>query len=242
MKTVHSGQKSGFTLVELLVVIAIMGIMVSLAGSVLRGVGKGRSLDSGVELLESMIREAQATAVGNNTYTRLVIANSPKETTSRSPHLRLMMVQIFRKDDNAQPTDVAPKGRWVSTSAGMMLPPGVYFSPHYSTPLEWMEGSTSELIGQDTARLSGKGEVRVFYVLFDDKGRFVAPVADPLTPTRALRLVLINAKPGKGRKAHDGIVPLETDMSKRPVGAKGIVLWPRGDTSRLRTTEQVFGK
>ena len=91
--------KKGFTLVELLVVIAILGVVMTMAAGVLRDAGKGRGIESGVELLESMIMEARATAQGNDTYTRLVIVADPKDESADTIHLRYMLVQRFEKGD-----------------------------------------------------------------------------------------------------------------------------------------------
>lgn len=244
MKSFRQTCFKGFTMVELLVVIAIIGILMTMSASVLRDAGKGRGSDSGVEMLESLIQEARATAQGNDTYTRLVIANDPDDKSADSRHLRYMTVMMFKKRDNKgngyDGSSVDQDGRWSATSAGMLLPPGVYFSPYYSTPLEWAEGTSGSMIGEGTERLSNKGFTRIYYLEFDEKGRFVSPTADPLNPTRPQRLVIINARMGSGAKAHDGIVPLELDSRKRPVGAKGVVVWPTGDTSLLRTMEQTI--
>lgn len=243
MKKISPSFRKGFTLVELLVVMAIIGVVMTMAAGVLRDAGKGRSTESAVEMLESMIAEARATAQGNDTYTRLIIADDPKDTSDTSRHLRYMTVQIYEPKSNKgtyDGTDVAQAGTWKSTSAGQMLPPGVFFSPHYSTPLEWVDGAGGSMIGTDSTRLSNRGYTRVYYIEFDEKGRFVANNADPLNPTRPQRLVLINGRIGKGRNAHDGIMPRELDSRKRPVGAKGLVVWPNGDTSLLRTQDQVF--
>ncbi len=230
-------------MVELLVVLVIMAVIMTMAAGVLRDAGKGRGVESGVDMLETLVQEARATAQGNDTCTRLIIVNEPQDKSADSRHLRFMTVQMLRKEDNARGlydgTQVDQEGRWVSVSAGMMLPPGVYFSPHYSKPLDWADGTPGSMIGQETARLSGKGQTRVYYIEFDEKGRFVAPDADPLHKTRPQRLVLINARPGNGRNAHDGIVPLELDAKRRPAGAKGVVVFPTGDASRLRTIDQV---
>ncbi len=243
MKTVRTRLRKGFTMVELMVVMVIMALVMTMAAGVLRDAGKGRGVESGVDLLESMVREARATAQGNDTCTRLVIVNEPSDKSADSRHLRFITVQMLRKDDNARGlydgTDVETDGRWVSVSSGAMLPPGVYFSPHYSKPLGWVDGAAGTMIGQETARLSGKGQTRVYYIEFDEKGRFVAPMADPLNKTRPQRLVLMNARFGSGRNAHDGIVPLELDSQGRPVGAKGVVIYPTGDSSRLRTIDHV---
>ncbi len=246
MKKVHTRLRKGFTMVELMVVMVIMAVLMTMAAGVLRDAGKGRGIDSGVDLLESLVHEARATAQGNDTCTRLVIVNEPQDKGANSRHLRFMTVQMLRKEQNARGlydgTDVGAEGRWVSVSSGVMLPPGVYFSPHYSKPLDWADGAVGTMIGQETARLSGKGQSRVFYIEFDEKGRFVAPMADPLNKTRPQRLVLINARPGNGRNAHDGIVPLEIDSQGRPAGAKGVVVYPTGDISLLRTIDHVDGK
>lgn len=244
MKSFRHSFVKGFTMVELLVVIAIIGILMTMSASVLRDAGKGRGVESGVDMLESMIQEARATAQGNDTYTRVVIANDPQDTSADSRHLRFITVQMFKKRDNKNNgydgSSVDQDGRWSSTTAGMLLPPGVYFSPYYSTPLEWAEGTSGSMIGEASERLSSKGYTRIYYLEFDEKGRFVSPTADPLNPTRPQRLVLINARMGSGSKAHDGIVPIELDDRKRPIGAKGIVVWPTGDTSLLRTIEQTI--
>ncbi len=243
MKTFRTHLRKGFTMVELMVVMVIMAVVMTMAAGVLRDAGKGRGIDSGVDLLESMVQEARATAQGNDTCTRLIFVNEPNDTSADSRHLRFMTVQMLRKDENASGrydgTQVQQDGRWVSVSSGVMLPPGVYFSPHYSKPLDWADGAAGTMIGQETARLSGRGQTRVFYIEFDEKGRFVAPMADPLNKTRPQRLVLINARPGNGRNAHDGIRPLDFDSQNRPAGAKGIVVYPTGDSSRLRTIDHI---
>ncbi len=243
MNTARTRLRKGFTMVELMVVMVIMAVLMTMAGGVLRDAGKGRGVDSGVDLLETMVREARATAQGNDTCTRLVIVNEPQDTSANSRHLRFMAVQMLRKEQNVRGqydgTDVGAEGRWVSVSAGVMLPPGVYFSPYYSRPLDWADGASGTMIGQESARLSGKGQSRVYYIEFDERGRFVAPMADPLNKTRPQRLVLINARPGTGRNSHDGIVPLELDAHDRPAGAKGIVVYPTGDIGLLRTIDHV---
>ena len=246
MKTICRKIYKGFTLVELLVVIAILGVVMTMAAGVLRDAGKGRGIESGVELLESLVMEARATALGNDTYTRLVIVADPKDTSADSIHLRYMLVQRFEKGDGKDAfdgTDVAQAGKWKSTSSGVLLPPGVYFCPTYSKPLPREDGAVGSMIGQGVTSIARRGRARIYYVEFDEKGRFVAPMADPLNLTCPQRLVLINGRPGTGRHAVDGIVPRDTvreGHTSRPTGAKGICLWPSGDVSLLRTEEQVF--
>ena len=170
----------------------------------------------------------------------------PKDTSADSIHLRYMLVQRFEKGDGKDAfdgTDVAQAGKWKSTSSGVLLPPGVYFCPTYSKPLPREDGAVGSMIGQGVTSIARRGRARIYYVEFDEKGRFVAPMADPLNLTCPQRLVLINGRPGTGRHAVDGIVPRDTvreGRTSRPTGAKGICLWPSGDVSLLRTEEQVF--
>ena len=227
MKRYSRRQHGAFTMIELMVVIAIISLMMVMAANVLRDPGKGRSMDSAVDMIESLVREARATAQGNDTYTRIIIADDPSTATDRgSRHLRFMTVQMFKKSDGkgADGTDVAPKGKWVSTSAGVMLPAGVYFSPHYSRPVDWLDGEDS--LGRDSARLSNKGKTNIYYIEFDEKGRLAAPGASPGNPSRPQRMVFIYGHPGNGRVAKDGIVPASTDNMKRPPGPRALRCGP----------------
>ncbi|MFI3242681.1 MAG: prepilin-type N-terminal cleavage/methylation domain-containing protein [Akkermansia sp.] len=242
MKTAASSNRKGFTLVELLVVMVIMGVLMTMAANVLQESGKGRGVDSGVQLLESLVREARTTAIGNDTPTRIIIVDDERNTRAESGHLRATSVMMFRKTDRVKGeydgSSIERSGKWVTVSTSVM-PPQVYISPYYSRALEWTDGRDTTMIGKDSMHLPGRGTTRVYYIEFDEKGRFVSPMADPLNPTRAQRIVVMSARRGQGRKAHEGIQPLQLDNKGRPIGAKGIVLWPSGDTSRLRTLDQI---
>lgn len=246
MKTFFKKANGGFTLVELMVVMAIIGVMMTMAAGVLRDSGKGRGLDSGVDMLESLVREARATAQGNDCYTRLIIAKDEKDTSNKTRHLRYMTVQMKRKKENTNGTydgtDVAGDGVWVSTSSGVTLPQGVFFSPTYSTTVKWMDSTGGDMLGQEVTRIAGKGQTAVYYIEFDEKGRYVTPQSDPLNVTPGQRLVVISGRPGKGARAVDGVIPTDFDSHRRPAAARGIVVWPTGDISRLRTTRQVYGE
>lgn len=240
MKLFLNKTRRAFTLVELLVVMAIIAIMLTLGSTVLRDSGTGRTLDSGVALVTQLIREARATAMGNDTYTRVVIATDPNDTGKDSRHLRYLVVQkLNRSEKNYDGTSTSTSGDWVSTSSGVLLPPGVYFSPYYSHALKWADGS-GDRIGTDTARLTRNTNSKVYYFEFDEKGRYVAPTAGPTSPSQPHRIVLINARMGKGRDSHDGLIPQQLDQRRRPVGVKGLVVWPAGNTSPLRTRDQIF--
>lgn len=244
MKRSSRNSLTAFTLVELLVVITIIGIMMSLAATVLRDPGTGRTLDSGIDLITNMIQEARATAQGNDTYARLVIVDDPKDKAQNSRHLRYMVVQRLRRDTRENGTYDAStvevsNGTWVSTSSGNLLPAGIYFSPTYSRTLGWAENAGAKAAA-GTTRLGAKAKSRVYYFEFDEKGRFVSPGAGPSSPSQPQRVVLIRARRGTGRHSIDGLVPLQLDSKRRPVGAKGIVIWPSGYTTPMRTQEQVF--
>ena len=245
MKHFRNKAAKGFTLIELLVVVTIIGVMMALAANVLRDPGRGRNITSGVQMLENMIQEARATAIGNDTYTRVVIACDEKDTSSDSIHLRYITVQKLTRDDaenrKYDGTDVRREGEWVSTSSGSFLPPGVYFSPTYSRELQWMEHARDTMLEMDdNARISGHGKAVVYYIEFDEKGRFVTPETKPGEPSRPRRLVLITGRIGSGRNSVDGIEPSRTDEKGRPAEAKGLVLWPSGNYSIMMTPEQVY--
>ena len=244
MKKFSPRSSAAFTLVELLVVVTIIGIMMSLASTVLRDPGRGRTLDSALDLITNMIQEARATAQGNDTYARLVIADDPKDTAPNSRHLRYMVVQRLKRTSmengsyDASGVDTS-NGTWVSTSAGSLLPSGIYFSPTYSRTLGWAENAGAK-VAATTTRLGAKAKSRVYYFEFDEKGRFVSPGSGPSAPSQPQRIVLIHAHRGTGRNSIDGLVPLQLDSHRRPVGARGIVVWPSGYTTPMRTQEQVF--
>ncbi len=245
MKSFRNKVTKGFTLVELLVVMAIIGAMMALAANVLRDPGRGRNISSGVQMLENMIQEARATAIGNDTYTRVIIACDEKDSSSDSIHLRYITVQKLVRDENENRrydgTDVRREGEWESTSSGAFLPAGVYFSPSYSLELQWMEHARDTLLEvDDSARISGLGRAMVYYIEFDEKGRFVTPETKPGEPSRPRRLVLITGRLGNGRHSVDGVDPVNTDDKGRPAVAKGLVLWPSGNYSVMMTPEQVY--
>ncbi len=243
MNTHPTKKRNAFTLIEMLVVITIMGILMVMAASVLDDVGKGRSVDSAVSQLEGLLEEAKATAYGNDTSTRVIIVEDEGDMTASSKHLRYAAVMMLRKKDKSDGkydgSDVSTEGRWRSTSAGITFPNGVFFSPELSKPLEWAEQGDEEMMGYDLMNIAGLGAVNVYYFEFDEKGRFVSPLADPRNPTAPQRIVVMEASRSKSSKAKNGIIPIKTDSKGRPIGAKGLVLWPSGDTSRLRTLDQI---
>ncbi|MBR5875327.1 MAG: prepilin-type N-terminal cleavage/methylation domain-containing protein [Akkermansia sp.] len=245
MKSFRKRAVRGFTLVELLVVIAIIGVMLSLAANVLQDPGKGRNVTSGVQIMQNMIQEARATAIGNDTCARVVIACDEDDSSKDSIHLRYVTVQMYVRDTTENRkydgTDVVRKGEWVSTSSGTFLPSGVYFSPTYSRELQWMENARDTPLEQDTeARLSGHGMATVYYIEFDEKGRFVTPDTKPGEPSRARRLVVIAGMRSERNGNIDGVLPSRLDKDGNPAEARGIVLWPSGNISVMKTIEQVY--
>ena len=244
MKSFRHRVARGFTLVELLVVIAIIGVMLSLAANVLQNPGKDKNVTSGVQILQGMIQEARATAIGNDTYARVVIACDEDNSSKDSVHLRYVTVQKYQRDPNENltydGTDTVRRGEWVSTSSGTFFPNGVYFSPTYSSELMWMPGATGTELQKDSARLSGHGQATVYYIEFDEKGRFVTPDTRPGENSCARRLVVIAGTRSNRNGNVDGIVPSRVDAEGRPAEARGLVLWPSGNTSVMKTTEQIY--
>lgn len=242
-KTVFNQVKRGFTLVELLVVMVIMGVLMTMAASVLQSAGKGRGMETAVQQLESLIREARATAIGNDCPTRIVIVNDERDASPQSGHLRSLSVMMYRTTERAageyDASSLTRGGKW-RTISNINLAPGVYFSPHYSRPLEWSDDVKDEsMLGQDSMTLPGMGTTRVYYIEFDEKGRFVSPSADPINVTGPQRVVLMTGERSKAKGSYDGIKAKNLDNRGRPAGAKGVVIWPTGDTSRLRTMDQI---
>ncbi len=245
MKHFRNKAARGFTLVELLVVIAIIGLMMSLAASVLQDPGKGRNVTSGVQMVHNMIQEARATAIGNDTCARVIIACDENDTSRDSIHLRYMTVQMYVRDaaENRKydGTDVVRRGEWVSTSSGNFLPNGVYFCPTYSKELMWMDNARDTPLEQDDeARLAGHGLATVYYIEFDEKGRFVTPDTKPGEPSRARRLVVFAGHRSARANSVDGIIPTKLDKEGRPAEVSGLVLWPSGNISMMKTKEQVY--
>lgn len=254
MKNNISRTPKGFTLIEVLVVITIMVVLMTMAGSVLNNMGKGKSIQAGVEQLDSFIREAQATAIGNDTLTRVVFINDEANNSRDSKHLRMIGVMRLRQDERElrsgkngsqkgggyDGTVSRAKGVWVSTSRLQELPANVYFSPKYSTPLEWSDDADGgSMLGNDLMSFAGLGSKNVYYMEFDEKGRFVAPMASPENGTAPQRVVLIEGKRSTSSRAENGIEPKSLDEAGRPNGARGLVLWPNGNVSRLRTLDQI---
>ncbi len=238
MQISESKKKQGFTLIELLVVIAIMAIMLTLIATVLRNAGSSKGLAGGIEQLDSMVREARMAATGNNTYSRLVIVTDPSDTSADSKHLRYMTVMIL---DDSENKDVyegqgSDSGNWVATSRGSFLPKGIYFSPKYSTPLD--KDTAESTGGSDTIssrtgnfRITGAANKMAYYIEFDPQGRMTFPGQ----PTR---LVLVNGERSKSLGSDEGILA-KPMANGRPIQSGGVVVWPHGTTSRLKTLDQI---
>lgn len=252
MKQSFSSGKKGFTLVELLVVMAIMAILMCMAGNVLRNSGSGRGIESGLSILESVVEEARATAMGNDTHTRIMFISDPDDQSADSKHLRYIVVQKFERKDNKtyDGSSVTRNGDWKKTSDAM-LPPGVFFSPEFSVakdpaPRKGRKGGSvdTNLIARGNFRLPSRGQVETYYVEFDEKGRLVGPDTTVDNRPGALLLVLISGRLGDKRdsRATYAVVPSSVDSKKHPIGAKGIQIAPHGEVSILRTEEQVYGK
>ncbi len=236
-------RKKGFTLVEMIVVIAILSILMTFASNLLQDIGQGRSVDTAIAELENMLEEAKQTAVGNDTSTRVVIVDDPNDTSASSKHLRYAVVVMLHKTDKSRGsydgTEIGTRGIWKSVSKGRSFPKGVYFSPSHSIPLEWAEEDGKTALGHDFMQLASVGKTNVYYVEFDEKGRFVGQDADPEFGTPPLRLVVMKAIRTNDKKYPDAIRPVSVDNEGRPLSAKGVVLYPTGHNVRMRTRDQI---
>ncbi len=226
----------GFTLIELIVVIAIMVSMMALAANMMRGGGKGQGLQTAVEMVDGMVQEARLSAMGKGTWSRLIVISTPND---QARNMRSMGILTRH-----------PKtGKWSLENRLQTLPAGFYVSPTYSTALETaavpdksdskskMKGGKKaakktgfgSADGQDAGKLPGyKDLVEYYFIEFDEEGRMSQP-------KEATRLVVVAGSAG------DGTGERPTPMANgKPGMAGGVVVYPKGNVSRLRTDEQVI--
>lgn len=211
----------GFTLVELIVVITIMVSMMALAANMLRGGGKGHGLQSAVEMVDSLVQEARLDAMGKGTWSRLIIVSTPDDASRNMRSLGIM---------SKNPRT----GKWRLVNRLQTLPDGFYISPTYSTLLEDVKKIKGEKTiirkfadGKDTVKLQGNKMTDIYYIEFDEEGR----MSQPNAPTR---LVVVAGSAGDGKDERP------TPMTDgKPGMAGGIVIYPKGNISRLKTMEQV---
>ncbi len=128
-------------------------------------------------------------------------------------------------------------GKWHLVNRLQTLPAGFYVSPAYSTLLEGSKKARGEKStardfasrdGQDTVNLPGNGMTDIYFIEFDEEGR----MSQPNAPTR---LVVVAGSAGNGKEERP--TPM---VDGKPGLAGGIVIYPKGNISRLRTTEQVI--
>ena len=128
-------------------------------------------------------------------------------------------------------------GKWHLVNRLQTLPAGFYVSPTYSTLLEGAKKARGEKStardfasrdGQDTVNLPGNRMTDIYFIEFDEEGR----MSQPNAPTR---LVVVAGSAGNGKEERP--TPM---VDGKPGLAGGIVIYPKGNISRLRTTEQVI--
>lgn len=208
-------------MVELIVVITIMVSMMALAANMLRGGGKGHGLQSAVEMVDSLVQEARLDAMGKGSWSRLIIVSTPDDASRNMRSLGIM---------SKNPRT----GKWCLVNRLQTLPDGFYISPTYSTLLEDVKKIKGEKTiirkftdGQDTVKLQGNKMTDIYYIEFDEEGR----MSQPNAPTR---LVVVAGSAGDGKDERP------TPMTDgKPGMAGGIVIYPKGNISRLKTMEQV---
>lgn len=254
MRSFRRKSARGFTLIELLVVLAIIGAMLVLAKNVFLSPGKDQRINTGVQTIINAIDEARATAIGNDTCTRVVIICDENGVLPESYNLRRVVIQKFEHDvdknnlyDGSQ---VKREGEWRDLSnEPMFLPEGVFFSADYSTELSWAsKGKDNKakkgkpldideeiVVTRREGKKNVKETVKGYYFEFDEKGRYVTANTEPGTPTSPRRLVLV-----AGRLSDGTIIPSDTDDRGRPSEVGGVVIWPSGTYTLMRTDEQVY--
>ena len=219
-----SGSK-GFTLVELIVVITIIVAMMALAANMLRGGGRGHGLQSAVEMVDGLVQEARLDAMGKGTWSRLIIVSTP-DNEDRN----MRTLGVMSKNPRTE--------KWHLVNRLQTLPDGFYISPAYSTLLGGSKKKSGDeksvarnfasRDGQDDVNLPGNGLTSIYFIEFDEEGR----MSQPNAPTR---LVVVAGSAGDGKEERP--TPM---VNGKPGMAGGIVIYPKGNISRLRTMEQVI--
>lgn len=242
-----SNQSPAFTLIELLVVIAIMAIMLAIGANMLRNTGKRQGMESAIQTLDDMIKEARNEAMARATWTRLVIASEPANDSPTSRNMRYMAIAFKEIRQADQYTTHAQTGDWKLTRNGQFLPAGFYLSIDYCTPIIPESNVDDIRVSKPVPlkdcftdmRITNKkvsdndGKTEIFYIEFDPHGR----MSTPNVPTR---LVIIEGTPDSTKEF--GVRPKTTDKNKLPLAAGGLVIWIKGTTSTLKGREQMFGE
>ena len=201
----------GFTLVELIVVITIMVAMMALAASMLRGGGRGQGLQAAVEMVDGMVQEARLDAMGKGTWSRLIIVSTPDDEARN-----MRTLGVMSKNTRT--------GKWHLVNRLQTLLEGAKKARgEKSTARDFASRD-----GQDTVNLPGNRMTDIYFIEFDEEGR----MSQPNAPTR---LVVVAGSAGNGKEERP--TPM---VDGKPGLAGGIVIYPKGNISRLRTTEQVI--
>lgn len=176
-------------------------------------------------MVDGMVQEARLDAMGKGTWSRLIIVSTPDDASRN-----MRTLGVMSKNTRT--------GKWHLVNRLQTLPAGFYISPTYSTLLEGSGKSRAKSTyksfssrdGQDTVNLPGNGltDIYFYFIEFDEEGR----MSQPNAPTR---LVVVSGSAGDGKEERPS--PM-TDG--KPGLAGGIVIYPKGNISRLRTDEQVI--
>lgn len=123
---------------------------------------------------------------------------------------------------------------WKMPSKGITFPDTVYFSEEYSTILKNTEETSfaAPITSKKAfAQVTGGAPLECYYIEFDNMGRMT-------WPRGATRIVLMNGGPVTGEPGK--IQPVPRDKEGRPEQVGGLVVFPKGQTSRLRNKAQIF--
>lgn len=142
-KTHHA--KKGFTLIELIAVIAIMAVLGGVIMAGISGGGTSQSLGSGVNVLNTMIKNTRTIAMMRGTKARLIINNEPPQGNPPSFDRYLSFVGIVYEDPETP-------GNWIAANQGQSLPENIYILAK-ADPTNGLNKSGSVLGGDALATL-----------------------------------------------------------------------------------------